>query len=197
MLCNSIFRDSLMIRLFAYCAAESYGLFLAAQGLLENFLRQIEHAFLEQQDDRRAAEAEQTFFLAAMNNACLTVVFDLADEACADLDLHNGAEIFGVQHAVFSSVLYEHRALAHDYRLHGMIATLNVPVTAFEAAVDVAIAMVILNAKPQYEAGAVYVIARDVRAADEIFDVVIAVFYRKLGVAAYFVCRHVSVAGGR
>ena len=111
-----------------------------------------------------------------MNNACLTVVFDLADEACADLDLHNGAEIFGVQHAVFSSVLYEHRALAHDYRLHGMIATLNVPVAAFEAAVDVAIAVVILNAKPQYEAGAVYVIARDVRAADEIFDVVIAVF---------------------
>ena len=77
-----------------------------------------------------------------------------------------------------------------------MIATLNVPVAAFEAAVDVAIAMVILNAKPQYEAGAVYVIARGVRAADEIFDVVIAVFYRKLGVAAYFVCRHVSVAGG-
>ena len=48
MLCNSIFCDSLMIRLFAYCASEYHRLFPAAQGLLENFLRKIKHAFLEQ-----------------------------------------------------------------------------------------------------------------------------------------------------
>ena len=84
-----------MICLFAYCASEYHRLFPAVQGLLEDFLRKIEHTFFEQQDDRRAAEAEQTFLLAAADNACLTVVFDLADETCADLDLHNGTEIFG------------------------------------------------------------------------------------------------------
>lgn len=167
-----------MICLFAYCASEYHRLFPAVQGLLEDFLRKIEHTFFEQQDDRRAAEAEQTFLLAAADNACLTVVFDLADETCADLDLHNGTEIFGVQHAVFTSVLHKHGPFAHYYRLHGMIAPLNVPVAAFEAVVDIAIAVVILNAKPQYEAGAVYVIVCDIRTAYEILDVVIAVFYR-------------------
>ena len=193
MLCNSIFCDSSMIRLFAYCASEYHRLFPAAQGLLENFLRKIKHAFLEQQDDRRAAEAEQTFLLAAADNACLSVVFNLPDEACTDLDLHNGTEIFGVQHAVFTSVLHKHGPFAHYYRLHGMIAPLNVPVAAFEAVVDVAIAVVIPNAKPQYEAGAVYVIVCDIRTAYKILDAVIAVFYRKLGGAAYFLRRHVSV----
>ena len=81
MLCNSIFCDSLMIRLFAYCASEYHRLFPAVQGLLENFLRKIEHTFFEQQNDRRAAEAEQTFFLAAADNACLSVVFNLPDES--------------------------------------------------------------------------------------------------------------------
>ena len=69
------FCDSLMICLFAYCASEYHRLFPAVQGLLEDFLRKIEHTFFEQQDDRRAAEAEQTFLLAAADNACLTVVF--------------------------------------------------------------------------------------------------------------------------
>ena len=56
--------------------------------------------------------------------------------------------------------------------------------------------MVILDAEAQYKTCTVHVIFGNVSAADEIIDVVPAVFYRKLRVSAYFICRHISVAGG-
>ena len=59
--CNSIFCDSLMICLLHIALPNITGFSLPCKGLLEDFLRKIEHTFFEQQNDRRAAEAEQTF----------------------------------------------------------------------------------------------------------------------------------------
>ena len=82
------------------------------------------------------------------------VVVYLAHHAGTDLDLGHRAEVFGLQQAVFAGVLLEHRMLAYNDGLHGMIAALDVVVATFEAIIYVAVAVVVLNAEPQHETGA-------------------------------------------
>ena len=188
--------DSNGLSFFAYRAAEAHGALYAAQGVVKDLLRKIEHTLLEQQNDGRAAEAEKTLFLAAPRNSGLAVIFYLADETRADLDLNDGTEIFGVHDAVFAGVLHEYRPFAHNDRLHGVIAPLDMPVAALEAVVDVAVAVIVFNTKPEHEADTVHVVRGYLSAADEIVHVVPAALYRKLGVGAYPVGRHAAVAGG-
>ena len=138
-------------------------------------MRDIDGALFKQQYDRGAAEAEKPLLLAAADDSGLVMVADPPDKAGADLDLRDDSEVFCVENGVFACVLDEHGLLAHNDGLHRMVAPGDVIIAAFEAVVDVAVAVVILYAEPQHEADAAQVLSRDLAAADKVFNIIVAV----------------------
>ena len=124
------------------------------------------------------------------------VVEDLAHQHGANFHLGHRTEIIGVQQGQLPAVLGEHRAGRQGHRPHGVQFAGQKAVFSFGAIVQIAVAVIVVDAQPEHQTEAVPVSPGQPVILQKIREGIAALLHRQDGVAFDRVHRQKAVTGG-
>ena len=131
---------------------------------------------LQQNDHRRSAVKEFSFFLTLPETSRLFIIVDLAYHHGAHFHLCDFSEMIGFHDGVFSAILHEYWKAPQRNGRYGVQFAFDIDVFPLYAAVKIAVAVVIVHAEAKYEANAILIYSSQLIVHEEIPDGVIAPF---------------------
>ena len=178
---------------YSYFLAELYHCLEAVCRVFQQVAVGSDGVLLKEQDDSRAAELELSLLLAADERVNAVAVADTSDQHCSDLYLRDIAEIIGVQDGVFAGVALVDVISLHCDGIDRMQLAAYEGVVRLCAAVDVAVAVVVVHLKAEDEAVTALESAGEEVVFQQVAHAVVRVLYAEYAPVVYPVDRELRV----